>query len=411
MKKLLFFGAIYIASLVAYAIFSFGLTAPNLLLLSNSLFIRFQFTMWDLLFNDREMLAVTYLVIIGFAVVSYLAMCWQAHKLREQLTSRLIAILLTAAVIPLVFSSPALSYDVFNYIFNAKMVVIYQANPHQQVALDFAHDDWTRFMHNTHTPAPYGYGWTLMSLLPLMMGFSSFIATLGAFRLFSILSLALWFVLMSKNAKSKWLLFMTALNPLLLLEIVSNIHNDFWMMVPAIWGMILVTRSKGAQRYIASGLLLLASASIKFATLSLLPLWALLGLQRIIPKLHTLFRNYAEFWPVLASIMLFVPLLHPRSKHFLPWYLTWSLAWLPLFPSSLEKKQTPDILKKLVRIWPAVVLSFSFSGLLRYAPYLNTGSYTEAVDTQQLLITWVGGGALLILSLCFGYWYRGTLKA
>ena len=50
-----------------------------------------------------------------------------------------------------IFAYPMFSYDIFNYLFNAKMVLIYGANPHIKTALEFAFDPMVRFMQNTHT--------------------------------------------------------------------------------------------------------------------------------------------------------------------------------------------------------------------------------------------------------------------
>ena len=62
-----------------------------------------------------------------------------------------------AALLP---SYPALSHDIFNYIFNAKMVVDYHANPHVMVAMDFPNDPWLRFMHNVHRITSYNVCYT-----------------------------------------------------------------------------------------------------------------------------------------------------------------------------------------------------------------------------------------------------------
>ena len=51
------------------------------------------------------------------------------------------------------------------------MVVDHSANPHISTAWDFVSDPWTRFVQNAHSPAPYGYGWTGLSVGPYLLGF------------------------------------------------------------------------------------------------------------------------------------------------------------------------------------------------------------------------------------------------
>ena len=167
-------------------------------------------------------------------------------------------------------------------------------------------------------------------------------------------------------------------NPLLLIEVVSNVHNDLWMMVPAVISLNLIKDKKTSGRMMLSLLLLLISASIKLATLALVPIWLSLVIpwQKIWPKLY---KWITRHWAFLASLALFLPLLTPRSKQFLPWYLSWSLVWLPL-------------IKPQFKAWKMSLIVLSVSAMLRYLPYLWFGSYEHPVTNQQLLITWLPFG-------------------
>jgi hypothetical protein len=253
-----------------------------------------------------------------------------------------------------------------------------------QVALDYARDDWTRFMHNTHTPAPYGYGWTALSLIPYALGFSKFLPTWLIFRAFSILSLALLYLLLQKISRAIngrplsptafWLVF---LNPLLFLEVVANQHNDLWMIVPALAAIALVFNKPKKQLLPILGLsilLLAVSVSIKLATIVLIPIW-LLCILRWVAKPVGLAVNWQRV-ALWSSILLFIPLLTSRSQQFLPWYLLWSFVWLPF----IEKKW-----------WRSWLIIFSVAAMLRYAPWLWTGEFPPAVLAQQKWLLWGGG--------------------
>ncbi|MBT3249336.1 MAG: hypothetical protein HN846_04565 [Candidatus Pacebacteria bacterium] len=361
----------YFLLLTVYTVFSYSLTAPNLVLTSWSPYWKFQNWMWEAFFNNRQLLTYSYLALIGLIFTNYFLVLKSWPKNKK--LSWWLPLLITS---PLIFSNNALSHDVFNYIFNAKMVVVYQANPHLQTALDFATDNWTRFMHNTHTPAPYFYGWTGLSLLPYALGGGKFSITWLVFRLFSFLSLGLLSFSMIKNIKKQniWLLGLL-FNPLLLIEVVSNAHNDLWMMAPALVAMLVVSGKKTNKKIFVSLALLLFSASVKLATLALLPVWLALVLpwRNIWPKLN---KFILTNWPFLTSVLLFLPLLTPRSKQFLPWYLIWSLVWLPL-------------IGKKWQAWKTSLLVLSISSMLRYLPYIWKGNYEGNVQWQQLLITWM----------------------
>ena len=287
------------------------------------------------------------------------------------------------------------------------MVVVYKQNPHQQVALNFPNDDWTRFMHNTHTPAPYGYGWTVFSVLPFMAGLGKFSLTWLIFRGLNVVAIPLLMFVLARLAKVLNKPFLTKdvaiflLNPLFLVEIVSNSHNDLWMLIPAVaslWMIFQLDTKKVWRSILFSLLLLLVSVLMKLATVTLLPLW-LAGLWLVLEKngyldfvakkitqYMTFFaRIVQENFGFLASLLLFLPLLTNRSQQFHPWYLTWPLIWFPLIK---------------VKWWRLWLIALSLSSLLRYIPWLLAGGFSDTIVFQQQLITWVGGvvGLVVLLS-------------
>ncbi len=413
-KRSWFILLIWWLSWLVFALFSYSLTAPNLILTNWPPYWQFQTWMWQTFFNNRVLLTYTYIGILLTLFVVYTLMLVALSK--QKIILKWWHVALTLGI--LLFANNALSYDVFNYIFNAKMVLIYHANPHIKVALDFVFDDWTRFMHNTHTPAPYGYGWTLLSLIPSILGAQKFLLTWLFFRFWSILSLVLtslclrWaFYQLKPTEKQKksfefwqWALW---LNPLVLVEIITNSHNDLWMMAPIIIASGIVFsshRTKTWGNFVKTSLVALISfglsISIKYATLALSPL-LLLGLARPFfqtnPAIKSISNLLTSLWPTVAALACFVPLLTSRSQQFHPWYLTWVLVWLPLGMSLSNLK--------LVKLWWAGILTFSLTSLIRYVPYLWFGDYSSQVIMYQKWLTWsatsiwLAGALMLLVSL------------
>jgi hypothetical protein len=407
MKLKLFYG-LYFCLLVLYAIFSFSLTDPNLVLLNWSPYWNFQQWMWQTFFHNPQLLTWTYVSLITALFVGYFGLTHEVVKTKKY-SSKMLGIGYLFLILPLLFSYNMLSHDVFNYIFNAKMVLIYHANPHVKVALDYSYDDWTRFMHNTHTPAPYGYGWTIFSVLPYMLGIGKFLLTWLVFRTLSIISIGILlagllyiskFLPASTTEDKKQSMFWSGLvflflNPLFLIELVSNSHNDLWMMAPALcaFGLVLSLRKAKLKWGVValSAVLLGFSISVKLATGLLLPIWLFFILFHfhVWARLHNMLikinKPAAEalsfgvnflhmHWPVVCAGLLFLPLLTDRSQQFHPWYLTWILVWLPLISQKWLRNS---------------VLVFSYFSLLRYIPWLLNGGFSDQVIFQQKLITWV----------------------
>ncbi len=398
----------YFFLLLLYSIFSYCLVHPNLVLLSWEPYWNFQTWIWHTFFDNRMLLGQTYTFLICAIFANFFFILHQLSRHSEIIThgtsilqqiKKLKPYIIVGLLVisPIFLSYNMLSSDMFNYIFNAKMVVVYQTNPHLFQAERFHDDPWIRFMSNTYGLAPYGYGWTALSILPYVLGGNRFLLTWLIFRGFSVLSLFLLFVtyLFFANKKSaaspkstsfRLLDFAVIfLNPLVLIEIVTNAHNDMWMMWSALlsFGVLIFANRKNLWwRIILSIVLMGFSVSMKFVTELLLPVWAGICIWTFVNifqvKLFTRFQKLGQFlfnlWPLYAAIILFIPLLTERSRQFYPWYLTWVLTWIPFIKGKYIRNS---------------VLFLSFTAMLRYIPWLLTDSYGEVIELQQKMIIWI----------------------
>lgn len=396
LQSYLTLGLIFITNLT-YFVWSFAFTDPNLVFTSWPPFWAFQQFMWQLPKHNMTFLYSAMLTLLFFCSIWLSRL---APKVRFGFKKWITIFFLVST--PLLFSNNALSHDVFNYIFNARMVVKYQMNPHVEVAQHFFYDPWIRFMHNVHTPAPYFYGWTVLSLVPYILGFEKFVLTWLLFRAWSIVGFGLALIMvryiMKKQENQDIQAFVLVLfNPLLILELISNSHNDGWMIWPALASLLLVMK-KGHQiswiNIAVSLLLLLFSASTKYVTLLLLPIWVIMVLQQFkaFEKLTQSFIQSFKLskiplnWFDLSAIILFLPLLTPRSHQFNPWYLSWCLFFLPIMKNKLLK---------------ICLVALSISSMVRYIPWMWYGAfeYTKQIETNEKIITWVLAGIIIIFLL------------
>lgn len=391
---------------VLFCVWSYALVDPNLVLSQWQPYWQAQTWLWEHVWKQKPLLVGSYVAIITIWFGLFVSGLQQV-KANQRSKSWLLANLLLLSFI-VVMSQNALSHDLFNYTFNAKMVLEYKTDPHVHTALEFPEDPWTRFMHNTHTTAPYGYGWTALSLVPAVLGNNVFTLTWLLFKAFNVLAAILLYFLLeklslqiSKRSLSLVEIAVVFLNPLFLIEIFANGHNDLWMMVPALAAASLLLHFREKRLFLSLLLAIIiwaVSLSTKFATLTLLPIWVLLftspWLDQSIKQfklagtwiekwLHWSLHN----WPLLASLCMFLPLFTSRAQQFHPWYLTWVLVWLPLI-----KQQW----------WRNLIIAFSFSSLLRYVPWLLSGEFSPVIVTQQKIITWGIPLIWLIMSVWYG---------
>lgn len=403
-RPAIFWIALWCLTVVGLTWWSYALVDPNLTLLRWDPFVQWQTGRWQELLNPALLAQQYYLIVVAWwmAFLGVMGMIWrQPTKAKEWVIP-----LLVVTVLILFAGHNAHSRDIYNYLFNAKMVTQYQADPHVQTALDFPDDPWIRFMHNVHTPAPYAYGWTWLSLVPFVLSGAgkSFLLTYLAMRAWMVLGWgvflgAVWWALGKSDALrtrrwERWSLL--AFHPLVLMEVLLNGHNDVWMMAPAAaaYGFLLWKPRRFWQWGAIAGLLGL-SVAVKFVTIVLVPIFVGHLILELAPKilsrkwtLLAWIERLAHQWSAdLAALALVVPLFTARSQQFHPWYAVWFLAWLPFVRSAWLR-------------WS--LLGLSLTSQLRYLPWIQAGfQYNPEVQWQMRVITWSG---LILGCTAYGLW-------
>ena len=389
-----------------FSLFTYVFTDPNLTLINQSWFINWQEWCWQQLLPNSTFRTGCFALLMALLSINYyLIVRTIKHNSLERFTKGQ-KLLLAGALVLLLLSYNALSHDVFNYMFNAKMLVKYQANPHRQVALNFAQDPWTRFMNNTHTPAPYGYLWTGLSVIPYLLGLGKFITTWLSFKFFALLGLALAIFFIGRLAETKkvklWQLALVLFNPLILIESISSAHNDWWMMWPVLAslyyaGQVKPTRQNNYPLFLLIIILMTASINIKYASLVAIPFIIYYLFKSQLDKLKIFSKKitknakkiFDQYFFDLLSLSFFLPLLTNRSQRFLTWYLIWPMTFLPFVRS---------------KWWRNTLLIFSISALLSYLPwiyYLPWLTFDQATPDLLLLkqlILWLPSS---LYSLCY----------
>lgn len=354
----------FLLLLTVLTIYSYAHIDLNLTLSSNVFYQKIQQSLIQLGYFNRQASTAVYLFIITALFLFQIYFLVEAKSKKLSANSILKLSLSLAAI--LVFSYPAFSHDIFNYIFDARLVVKHQVNPWQFTALDFPYDLWTRFMHWTHRTYPYGPFWLVLTVAVYLVGLGKFTLTLLWFKLLGAVSY-LASVVTVRNILKKILpekvsvgMILFALNPLIIIESLVNAHLDIVMtafMLLAIYWAI-------EKKKILSWLTLLASVAIKFITVVVAPvIYCWKGKKQYFSKAITQML-------ILSSLATVVVIIFREP---LPWYFITPLALVSLLP----QKQTLSSL--------AIVLSLGL--LLRYAPFLLKGEYSEWVIVTSNLLT------------------------
>ncbi|MEN9406785.1 MAG: hypothetical protein RLZZ455_1, partial [Candidatus Parcubacteria bacterium] len=184
---------------------------------------------WIGYFN-RPLSTSLFIGIIAMFFVSFMLLVKDA--LRGRLRKRSVWFLILFSTVLLVFSYTAFSYDLFNYIFDAKIITHYHENPYFKKALDYPGDPMLSFMHWTHRVYPYGPSWLIFTVPLSFVGVQYFVLTYFLFKI----AIGMCFIgtcyFLQKIAQrlhsgsSTGVLVLFALNPLVIIESLISGHND-----------------------------------------------------------------------------------------------------------------------------------------------------------------------------------------
>lgn len=328
--------------LLGLTIYSYSQIDLNLTLSSNFFYQNLQKQLIYLGYFNRHFSAVIYAILYSLLFTLYylLFVLLKKGKINKQQTWFLI---LSSTGI-LLFSYPAFSHDIFNYIFDARILVHYQVNPWNLTALDFPHDLWTRFMHWTHRTYPYGPFWLVVSIIPYILGLGKFVLTLFNFKLLLALSYLGSCYVISKIASLPALVFF-AFNPLVINESLISPHLDSFM---TFLGLLAIWLYLGEKKVL--GLIsLAASVLVKYATFGYLPLF---------------FLKIKKKWLGAFIFTLLAIIAQILMREILPWY------FIPIFPLGIMLNN-----KNITRL----LIGLSAGGVLYYLPYLYFGDYIGLV--------------------------------
>lgn len=356
----------YIGIINLLLIYSFGFVDPNLILSTHPLYQKFYQPLFELVFFNRPLSTLIFILIILLFNICYLLFLWLAAK--KKLTSQNLKLLLGITVVILVFSFPAFSYDIFNYIFTAKVAYHYGENPYLMMPIEFMGDPNLIFTRAANKVALYGPSWIGLTAIPYFLGFGNIVATIFSFKLFMAAFYLGVIWLIWKISKNIFSVALFALNPLVVVETLVSSHNDIVMMFFALLAFYLLKRS----RLFLASLSFFLAIFIKYTMIILLPIFIFILINQYKRKII----NWDGVFHVAAWMMfILILLVAPIREEIYPWYVIWILAFAPLV-----------IKRKLLIL---LTITLSLSAMLRYVPVIYTGSYMGITPLIKELVTFI----------------------
>lgn len=337
--------------LVATGVYSYFLIDPNITFFQSPLWVGFRDWAVYLGYYRRDISWVIYLVLLISLFVFHFFLL---RKFKQHSAVKIAGLITLLGCV----SYPFFSHDLFNYLFDARILTHYGLNPYAYTALDFQKDLWTRFMHWTHRTYPYGPTFLPLTLIPSFLGLGKFSIT---FFLYKLMNGTLYFIAVYLfNKKNRRLALLFATQPIIVIEGLINAHNDMIAVSLGIIGIYLLEKKYSLWSHI----LFLISFGIKYITAPLLLFFAS---ERNFKKVN-LRHTHVVLIAFVMQIALVTYLCYAYEIQ--PWYTLSLFVFLPYFPQFIEK------------------LNILFFGLLlSYYPFIRFGVWTsERVSLKREII-------------------------
>lgn len=369
----------YIFVIVGLFFYSFTQVDLNLTLSRVTIIQQIQAFFQHIGYFNRPLSTTLYIVIILLLFAYYLFFL----QYSKMLIKKHVWILLFVMTTLLIFSYNTFSYDIFNYIFDARIVTYYHQNPYLYKALDFPQDHMLTFMRWTHRTYPYGPVWLFITIPMSYLGMQVFLPTFFLFKMIMGTAYLLTGYFIAKIVRKfslkdeSFAVIFFCFNPLVIIESLVSAHIDIVMICLAVISLYALLNKKFLQSFI----LLSLSIGIKYVTGLLLPLYLFVFFKER-KKEHwnlQLFFLMAVVGLTLAIVAETIGIQYQPWRlqpQFQPWYL---LAVIP-FAAFLSNK--------LYILIPTVVMSFV--ALLEYIPYLFTGNWNPPIPTILDILTTTG---------------------
>ncbi|MCX8008887.1 MAG: hypothetical protein N3A54_04270 [Patescibacteria group bacterium] len=328
-----------------FCIYSYGFVDKNLHLSTNSFYTTIHEPLQHFVFEKRGWAGATYVVLIICFWIVYFLVLQKIHT--RSISNNALKKLIFCVSVLFLFSFPAFSYDIFNYMLTAKVTYTYNENPWIVRPIEIPNEPSLAFTRAANKVALYGPTWIGLTYIPHVLGLNNVWLTIIMFKLLILIFFFFFLFLIWKITKNTWNVACFALNPLVLVTVLNEGHNDIVMMTLAV-GAFMSVRYKV--------LLWLLSVFVKGAT--------------IILVLARSFRS--AFW-----LMFLIFLISPLREEMYPWYFIWCLSFLVLLP------------KEHHRFLYAFSFALCFGLLLRNVPYIVTRQYEGYNQFIRTAVTWL----------------------
>lgn len=327
--------------------------------------------------HHRANLAIIYIALL--ALFFFLKNTFLLRSLTDKFAERTLFLVFLITTLIFTFSYNFLSNDLFTYLFSAKMLWFYHLNPYivapkELIEIDFS-ISFLRNIQNTYFYGPIALAYS--SIPVIILSANKILSNLILIRLMNATLFYLTGILIYKiTDKDKRIFGWWFFNPMLVIELLVNAHNDLLLISSFVISVYFINRKR------VLGLVILAFSSLtKFAEILGQAATLVLG------GLPILLTEKLKPYYFKLVFLLFLVYLTIGNVLVRPWYYTWIFMFIPFARL------------KTVSLIIIDILSFMF--VANYYSYIKTGFWSGPPLISRVDI-WTLTGVLLIIAIEFG---------
>lgn len=352
---------------------------------------------------DNYMNAIIYLGLFFLLFFLYFIILKKINKIFKTKKSLFCFI----AVIGIVFSIiiPTTSLDVYSYIGNGWVDSNYHENPYytsvQDVADEYGQNEMLGKVARCWRDEPVVYGpvWSLICKALTSLSFGNITVALYIFKMASFIIFLESAILIDKITNKKFFVALFALNPFILFEFLSNVHNDIFLVFFILLAIYFIKKKKNVSLAVAS---IALATGVKYLNIILLPFVlvyvlkeysfkikikkAFLYIIEFIILLFLFYLVYIRDLQVLSGIFV-QQNKYGRSIFLGLWYflngdtkalsliktitlIIFAVSYIAILLKLFFSKETKNItFKKIIRTYQTFLLVFTFILITNFNPW------------------------------------------
>ena len=306
-------------------------------------------------YGDQQRILITYFFIIAIILLTLIQIFFLNSKFLNKFSIKklLFIALITSTIASLSYTF--LSSDIFSYLFAGKMVTFFHLNPYTNPPITVAGKElWLPFtlwvdysyyrIFGIAIRYVYGPVFLAYSIIPFLIFTSSrFLGVFFGYKLLNVLTFMIcgWMILKINNYDKKIFAYWF-FNPLLILELLINSHNDLIMVTFFIASVFFSTINKNKAleviSYIASVFTKFMSAPLIFSlfTFGKIKLWLLKLSGLGILFYHAYYPRYVWYY---SWVYMILPFINLKKKSWTIFFIFQALIIISAYSKFILQKE------------------------------------------------------------------------